>query len=66
MIPWTLQRDPKRVGLLRTWVCTACQLVEEAVGVGLQPPHLAAAGGVGEEMGGQVEEGGGGGWEAAE
>jgi DNA-directed RNA polymerase subunit M/transcription elongation factor TFIIS len=29
MIPWTLARDPKRVGLLRTWVCTACQLVEE-------------------------------------
>jgi hypothetical protein len=28
MIPWTLARDPKRVGLLRTWVCTACQFVE--------------------------------------
>jgi hypothetical protein len=29
MIPWTLSRDPKRVGLLRTWVCAACQLVQE-------------------------------------
>ena len=29
MIPWTLKRDPQRIGLLRTWVCTACQLVEE-------------------------------------
>jgi len=29
MIPWTLRRDPKRVILLRTWVCTACQVTEE-------------------------------------
>lgn len=29
MIPWTLRRDPKRVTLLRTWVCTACQVTEE-------------------------------------
>ena len=29
MIPWTLRRDPKRVALLRTWVCTACQFLEE-------------------------------------
>ena len=27
--PLDAARDPKRVGLLRTWVCTACQLVEE-------------------------------------
>ena len=29
MIPWTLRRDPKRVTLLRTWVCAACQTTEE-------------------------------------
>jgi ribosomal protein S27AE len=29
MFPWTLRRDPKRVILLRTWVCTACQTTEE-------------------------------------
>jgi hypothetical protein len=29
MIPWTLRRDPKRISLLRTWVCTACQFLEE-------------------------------------
>jgi len=29
LIPWTLRRDPKRVTLLRTWVCTACQQTEE-------------------------------------
>lgn len=28
-IPWTLRRDPRRVVLLRTWVCTACQVIEE-------------------------------------
>ena len=29
LIPWTLRRDPKRMTLLRTWVCTACQTTEE-------------------------------------
>jgi transcription elongation factor Elf1 len=29
MIPWTLRRDPQRVILLRTWVCTSCQATEE-------------------------------------
>jgi hypothetical protein len=29
MIPWTLKRDPKRVGVLRTWACTNCQHLEE-------------------------------------
>jgi hypothetical protein len=29
LIPWTLRRDPQRVTLLRTWVCTACQTTEE-------------------------------------
>ena len=29
LIPWTLRRDPQRVTLLRTWVCTACQATEE-------------------------------------
>jgi hypothetical protein len=29
MIPWTLRRDPQRVTVLRTWVCTACQHTEE-------------------------------------
>jgi len=29
MIPWTLRRDPKRIALLRTWACTACQYLEE-------------------------------------
>ena len=29
MIPWTLRRDPARMTLLRTWVCTACQTTEE-------------------------------------
>lgn len=29
LIPWTLRRDPQRVVLLRTWVCTACQATEE-------------------------------------
>ncbi len=29
LMPWTLRRDPKRVVLLRTWVCTACQTTEE-------------------------------------
>jgi hypothetical protein len=29
MIPWTLRRDPRRVIVLRTWVCTACQTTEE-------------------------------------
>jgi DNA-directed RNA polymerase subunit M/transcription elongation factor TFIIS len=29
LMPWTLRRDPKRVTLLRTWVCTACQTTEE-------------------------------------
>src|ERR1700692_1257278 len=42
MIPWTLARDPKRIGLLRTWVCTACQLVEErAEAEDYRPPPLA-------------------------
>lgn len=29
LMPWTLRRDPKRVGALRTWVCAACQYLEE-------------------------------------
>ena len=29
LIPWTLRRDPQRVVVLRTWVCTACQAMEE-------------------------------------
>jgi transposase len=29
LMPWTLRRDPKRIVLLRTWVCTACQTTEE-------------------------------------
>ena len=29
LMPWTLRRDPKRVTLLRPWVCTACQTTEE-------------------------------------
>ena len=29
MIPWTLRRDPQRLGQIRTWVCTACQRTEE-------------------------------------
>ena len=29
LIPWTLQRDRQRVGLLRTWVCANCQYLEE-------------------------------------
>ena len=29
LIPWTLRRDPQRVIVLRTWVCTACQTLEE-------------------------------------
>lgn len=29
LMPWTLRRDPKRIALLRTWVCANCQLLEE-------------------------------------
>jgi hypothetical protein len=29
LMPWTLRRDPKRITLMRTWVCTACQTTEE-------------------------------------
>jgi len=29
LIPWTLRRDPRRMSLLRTWVCTECQTSEE-------------------------------------
>jgi hypothetical protein len=29
MIPWTLRRDPRRAGQLRTWVCTVCQHTAE-------------------------------------
>src|SRR5262249_5225314 len=29
LIPWTLRRDRQRVIVLRTWVCTACQTMEE-------------------------------------
>jgi rubrerythrin len=29
LMPWTLRRDPKRVNALRTWVCAACQYLEE-------------------------------------
>jgi hypothetical protein len=29
LIPWTLRRDPRRIVLLRTWICAACQRMEE-------------------------------------
>lgn len=29
MIPWTLRRDDSTKRLMRTWVCTACQRLEE-------------------------------------
>jgi len=29
LIPWTLRRDPRRMALVRTWVCTQCQMTEE-------------------------------------
>jgi hypothetical protein len=29
LIPWTLRRDGRRMVVLRTWVCTACQGTEE-------------------------------------
>jgi hypothetical protein len=29
LIPWTLRRDPRRMTLLRTWVCAHCQTSEE-------------------------------------
>lgn len=29
MIPWTLRRDDRTKQVLRTWVCTECQLIEE-------------------------------------
>ena len=29
LIPWTLRREPKRIALLRTWVCANCQHLEE-------------------------------------
>jgi hypothetical protein len=28
-MPWTLRRDPQRVVPLRTWICAACQRMEE-------------------------------------
>ena len=40
LMPWTLRRDPKRVTLLRTWVCTACQTTEERRGAGVSPCPL--------------------------
>jgi len=29
MIPWTLRREDATKRLLRTWVCTSCQHLEE-------------------------------------
>ncbi|HEU5324119.1 MAG TPA: hypothetical protein VFX28_25175 [Methylomirabilota bacterium] len=29
LIPWTLRRDIRTKAVLRTWVCTACQVQEE-------------------------------------
>jgi hypothetical protein len=29
MIPWTLRRDRQHMALLRTWVCTTCQITQE-------------------------------------
>jgi hypothetical protein len=29
LIPWTLRRDNNTKALLRTWVCTECQEMEE-------------------------------------
>ena len=29
LIPWTLRRDQRRKLVLRTWVCTECQVTEE-------------------------------------
>jgi len=29
LIPWTLRRDIHTKALLRTWVCTECQQLEE-------------------------------------
>jgi hypothetical protein len=29
LIPWTLRRDNRTKALLRTWVCTECQSLEE-------------------------------------
>jgi hypothetical protein len=29
LIPWTLRRDNHTKALLRTWVCTECQQLEE-------------------------------------
>lgn len=29
LIPWTLWRDPATKQVLRTWVCTECQVVDE-------------------------------------
>jgi len=29
LMPWTLRRDPRRIALLRTWVCAACQFLQE-------------------------------------
>jgi hypothetical protein len=28
-MPWTLRRDPQTKQVLRTWVCTECQITEE-------------------------------------
>jgi hypothetical protein len=29
VIPWTLRRDPQTKRVVRTWVCTECQALEE-------------------------------------
>jgi hypothetical protein len=29
VIPWTLRRDDRTKAVMRTWVCTECQRVEE-------------------------------------
>jgi hypothetical protein len=30
-IPWTLRRDPHTKQVMRTWVCTECQVTTERV-----------------------------------
>jgi len=29
LVPWTLRRDERTKEMLRTWVCTECQEIEE-------------------------------------
>ncbi len=29
LVPWTLRRDGRTIRVMRTWVCTECQVTEE-------------------------------------